>query len=140
MAGSDCRSVLGSQLGEYSVSAGRTVFCFPELSPNIILFQDNSGNASFFSSLPPFMCNFLLLFFWFICFPLLFQVCIPVLHCKYNPSAFLLVPDFLLKSEKCGFYSKDQIGTRTTKITRKDLIFLKQNSVLILSVYVFMGE
>lgn len=30
MLGSDCHSVLGSQLGEYSVSAGRTVtvFCF----------------------------------------------------------------------------------------------------------------
>lgn len=83
-----------------SLLEGLLLVLFPELSPIFVLFQDHSGSASsYFFLLPHPSCVIFWGIFLFVCFPLLFQVCIPVLHCKYNPAAFLLVPDFLLKSE-----------------------------------------
>lgn len=90
-----------------------------------------------FSSLPPFLCNFL-----FVCFPFSFKSVsqLPTANLTHQPSSWSQTSSSSLRTQKCGFYSNGQIVMRTMKITRKDLIFLKQNSVLILSVYVFVGE
>lgn len=116
---------------------------FPELSPIFILVQDHSGNASsFFSSLPPFLCNFweVLCCSSVLLFSFKSVSQLSIVNITHQFPSWSQTSSSSLRTQKCGFYSNGQIVTRPTKITRKDLIFLKQNSVLILSVYVLVGE
>lgn len=83
----------------------------------------------FFSSPPPFLCNF----FWDFCFVRVFSSSLSSLYpsspLQVYPSSLPPGPRLPPQVWEPGnvFYSNGQIAMRTMKITRKDLIFVKQN-------------
>lgn len=101
-------TVLGYQLGGYSVSAGRTVtvFCFLNYLLFFILFQDHSGNASSFFLLSHPSC----VIFWgyFFCSSVFLSSFKSVSHffiakITHQPSSWSQTSSSALRTQKCGF-------------------------------------